>query len=161
MYWNIGVSFSGIFNILPICLLSDSLYPITSQLLFISLKFYFLLLLTRTNSDTTNPEFFHDYFSLFMISVSIFFFILLHFIICSIFQLFRSEFFVSAADCSGILQEFRPLTSSYLWFLQTIYSLPPAGGVFLAYIVPGYLLGGLHSHSDLNPFTYFIGKFTI
>ena len=40
--------------------------------------------------------------------------------------------------------------------LQTIYGLPAAGGVFAAYIVPGYLLGGLHS--DLSIFYYFIGN---
>ena len=40
--------------------------------------------------------------------------------------------------------------------LQTIYGLPAAGGVFAAYIVPGYLLGGLHS--DLSIFYFFIGN---
>ena len=111
MYCNIGVSFPGIFIILPICLLSDSLYPITSQLLFISLKYYFLLLLTRTNSETTNPEFF---FSLFMISVSIFFFSFQCILSSVVFFNFSDRNFVSAADCSGILQEFRPNTSSQL-----------------------------------------------
>ena len=40
--------------------------------------------------------------------------------------------------------------------LQTIYGLPAAGGVFAAYIVPGYLLGGLQD--DLSIFYYFIGN---
>ena len=45
---------------------------------------------------------------------------------------------------------------------QTIYSLPTCGGIFLAYIVPGYLLAGIHYKEvlskDFNLFYLYIGK---
>ena len=49
---------------------------------------------------------------------------------------------------------------------QTIYGLPAAGGIFLAYVMPAYLLGGLHKditndlkHEDFNTFFYYSGKY--
>lgn len=43
---------------------------------------------------------------------------------------------------------------------KTIYSIPSAGGIFLAYIIPGYLLAGLHypNVQDLNIFYMYIGS---
>ena len=32
----------------------------------------------------------------------------------------------------------------FLFSSQTFYSMPTSGGIFLAYIVPGYLLAGIH-----------------
>ncbi len=40
---------------------------------------------------------------------------------------------------------------------QTLYGLPAAGGVFVAYLIPGYLLAGLHFSSDLIVFHNYIG----
>ena len=49
---------------------------------------------------------------------------------------------------------------------QTINGLPAAGGIFLAYVMPAYLLGGLHKditndlkHEDFNTFFYYSGKY--
>ena len=42
---------------------------------------------------------------------------------------------------------------------QTIYGLPAAGGVFAAYIVPGYLLGGLHAKDLNDDFLFYIGNY--
>ena len=127
MYWNIGVSFSGIFNILATCLLSDSLYPFTSQLLFISLKWDFLLLLTKTNSEITNPDFFFMNFLVCLWFLFHFFFSFYCILSSVVFFNFSGRNFVIAADCSGILQEFRPLTSSYLWFFFADNLQPTSG----------------------------------
>ena len=57
--------------------------------------------------------------------------------------------------CSALIHE-SPFTP------QTIYSLPTCGGIFLAYIVPGYLLAGIHYKEvlskDFNLFYLYIGK---
>lgn len=53
---------------------------------------------------------------------------------------------------------------NHLWVffdLQTLYNFVSSGGVFLAYILPGYLLAGLHypkQAEDLNNFYFYIGK---
>ena len=44
-------------------------------------------------------------------------------------------------------------------FFQTIYGLPAAGGIFLAYVMPAYLLGGLHNDLDKDTFVYYSGNF--
>ena len=56
--------------------------------------------------------------------------------------------------------------NSYFFIPQTIYGLPAAGGIFLAYVMPAYLLGGLHKditndlkHEDFNTFFYYSGKY--
>ena len=58
--------------------------------------------------------------------------------------------------CSALIHE-SPFTPP-----QTIYSLPTCGGIFLAYIVPGYLLAGIHYKEvlskDFNLFYLYIGK---
>ena len=43
-------------------------------------------------------------------------------------------------------------------FFQTIYGLPAAGGIFLAYVMPAYLLGGLHNDLDKDTFVYYSGN---
>ncbi|XP_040564085.1 ATP-binding cassette sub-family G member 8 [Lepeophtheirus salmonis] len=44
-------------------------------------------------------------------------------------------------------------------FIKTLYSIPGIVGIFLAYIIPGYLLAGIHYQNvnDLDVFYYYIG----
>ena len=46
-----------------------------------------------------------------------------------------------------------------LYLFQSVYSLPATGGILLAYIIPGYLLTGIHYPKlpDLNSFYQYIG----
>ena len=51
-------------------------------------------------------------------------------------------------------------TTFFIRFLQTLYSLPACGGIFLAYTIPGYLLAGIHyaEARKLDIFYLFIGE---
>eukprot|EP00096_Caligus_rogercresseyi_P011213 TRINITY_DN4346_c0_g1_i1.p1 TRINITY_DN4346_c0_g1~~TRINITY_DN4346_c0_g1_i1.p1 ORF type:complete len:975 (+),score=241.06 TRINITY_DN4346_c0_g1_i1:188-3112(+) len=44
-------------------------------------------------------------------------------------------------------------------FIKTLYSIPGIVGIFFAYIIPGYLLAGIHYRNvnDLDVFYYYIG----
>jgi hypothetical protein len=46
--------------------------------------------------------------------------------------------------------------------LQSVYSIPTCGGVFLAYTVPGYILAGIHYNEvvarDFDVFYLYLGK---
>lgn len=52
------------------------------------------------------------------------------------------------------------LSYENLFSLQTVYGIPSAAGIFLAYIIPGYLLAGIHYPEvpDLDIFYLYIGK---
>lgn len=44
-----------------------------------------------------------------------------------------------------------------------IYTIPTSFGIFLAYVIPGYLLAGIHYPEvrDLNIFYYHVGEYNL
>ena len=59
---------------------------------------------------------------------------------------------INTVHCSHFIC-FRPLCIwwIFMFFLQMLYNIPSSGGVFLAYIVPAYLLAGLHREDAEEP----------